>query len=64
MVQKLTVESKREAANSKKSEDQAAMTSSSLGIKEEGKQADQQRTLMQLSDNFASNPKIRELIDN
>ena len=42
MVQKLTVESKREAANSKQAEDTATMTSSSFGMKEEGKsQSDQ-----------------------
>lgn len=40
------------------------MTASSFGMTQEDRaQADQQRTLMQLSDNFASLPAVRQLID-
>ena len=40
------------------------MTASSFGMTQGDRaQADQQRTLMQLSDNFASLPAVRQLID-
>ena len=69
LVQKLTNESKQEKASKQNADradnDPANMTSTSFGNRPDSKQGPEvQRTMMQLSDNFASMPQIKQLLDN
>ena len=44
--------------------DPAYQTSTSFGSRPDTREVDAQRTLMQLSDNFANMPQIKNLVDN
>lgn len=59
LVQKLTLESKREAASKQKDQSQP----SGVNAVEERKQADQQRALTQLSDNITTMPQMLQLVN-